>query len=79
MLYEVITHSIQLGLGATTSPGNEGAYKGHIGDQWDCWGCHGNNGVSAASVTAYPGGLTTPYVASLSASSFDEGTRNNFV
>jgi len=67
-------HSIQLGLGATTSPGNEGPYMGHIGDQWDCWGCHGNNGVSAASVTAYPGGLTTPYIASLSASSFDEGT-----
>jgi len=68
-------HSIQLGLGAATSPGNEGPYKGHIGDQWDCWGCHGNNGISAASVTGAPFNVAVPVLKTVSASSFVEGAK----
>jgi hypothetical protein len=65
-------HNIQLGLGATTQPGNEPPYLGHIGNQWDCWGCHGNNGqiMSAAPYS----GPVIPAIDSLSASTFVEGT-----
>jgi len=57
-------HSIQLGLGAATEPGQEGPYLGHIGDQWDCYGCHG---FTAASETdTY---VAAPYLTSVTPSS----------
>lgn len=64
-------HNIQLGLGETTQPGNEPAYLGHIGSQWDCWGCHGNNGQIMSAPSSGP---VIPFVSGLSASTFVEGT-----
>lgn len=64
-------HNIQLGLGEATQPGNEPAYRGHIGAQWDCWGCHGNNGQTMSAPYSGP---VIPSVDSLSASTFVEGT-----
>lgn len=69
-------HNIQLGLdksdtGPGITPGQEPAWNGHIGEQKDCWGCHGNNGVILSAPSSGP---ITPFITSLSSSSFVEGS-----